>query len=76
MLYASDSAAGREDRESEDLHLSRDADQIMTEHGDEAGHVAAHRADSLFRDGDRLAGARWLKIFRKIAMAHRRITVD
>jgi hypothetical protein len=72
MSYAHDSA-GRVDGESEDLHLSRDADQIMTEHGNEADHVAAHRADSLFRDGDIVAGARWLKIFRRIALAHRRV---
>jgi hypothetical protein len=76
MLYSYDSAASREDGESEDLHLSRDADQVVTEHGDEAGHVAAHRADSLFRNGDIVGGSRWLKIFRRIALAHRRLTID
>lgn len=75
MLY-SDSASGREDGSIEDLHLSRDADRIMIEHGDDAGDVAAHRADSLFRNGDLQGGARWLKIFRKIAMAHRRLPAD
>ncbi len=72
MLHSNDSAASREDGDNEDLHLSRDADRVITEHGEDAGHVAAHRADSLFRDGDMPGGARWLKIFRKIAMAHRR----
>ena len=76
MLHSYNSAASREDGDNEDLHLSRDADQIITEHGDDAGHVAAHRADSLFRNGDILGGARWLKIFRKVAMAHRRPSVD
>jgi hypothetical protein len=76
MSYAHESAISREDGDTDDLHLSRDADQIIAEHGDEAGPVAAHRADSLFRDGDTLGGARWLKIFRKIAMAHRRRAVD
>ena len=74
MLHSHDSAASREDGDSEDLHLSRDADRVITEHGDDAGHVAAHRADSLFREGDILGGSRWLKIFRRIAMAHRRPT--
>ena len=76
MLHSYDSAANREDGDSKDLHLSRDANRVIIEHGDDAGHVAAHRADSLFRDGDILGGARWLKIFRKVAMAHRQLTVD
>ena len=75
MLY-SDAAASREDGSTEDIHLSRDADRMMIEHGDDAGDVAAYRADSLFRNGDLQGGARWLKIFRKIAMAHRRLPTD
>ena len=74
MLHSYDSAASREEGESDDLHLARDADRIISEHGDDAGQVAALRADSLFRNGDKLGGARWLKIFRKVAMAHRRRT--
>ena len=74
MHSASDS--GREDGGTDDLQLSRDADRLLTEHGQEADQVAAHQADSLFRNGDVQGGARWLKIFRRIAMAHRRRAVD
>jgi len=76
MHSASDAAAGHEDGGNDDLLLSRDADRLMTEHGEEADYVAAHRADSLFRNGDIPGGARWLKIFRRIAMAHRRRATD
>ena len=76
MHSACDSAAGHEDGGSDEFKLLRDADQLVTEHGQEADHVAAHRADSLFRDGDLAGGSRWLKIFRKIAMAHRRRAAD
>jgi hypothetical protein len=55
-----------------DHQLSREAEQLISEHGEEADNVAAQRADSLFRDGDMLGGTRWLKIFRRIALAHRR----
>ena len=73
-MHSASDAEGREDAGHEDYHLSRDADRLMTEHGDDADHVAARRADSLFRNGDLTGGARWLKIFRRIAMAHRRDT--
>ena len=76
MHSACTSAAGREDGDSDELQLSREADRLLTEHGQEADQVAAHQADSLFRDGDMLGGARWLRIFRRIAMAHRRRAVD
>jgi hypothetical protein len=72
MLSACDSAASHEDGGSDEFQLLKDADRLVTEHGQDADHVAAHRADSLFRDGDLHGGSRWLKIFRRIAMAHRR----
>lgn len=75
MHYAID-AAGREDGGHDEHQLLKDADRLLTEHGEEADHVAAHRADSLFRNGDIPGGARWLKIFRRIAMAHRRRATD
>lgn len=68
--------AGRDDGACDEHQVSRDADRLVTEHGEDADHVAAKRADSHFRDGDMLGGARWLKIFRRIAMAHRRHPAD
>jgi hypothetical protein len=75
MDTASD-IAGRDDTGHDDHELSRDADRLLTEHGEDADHVAARRADSLFRDGDMLGGTRWLQVFRRIAMAHRRRPAD
>jgi len=75
MDTASD-IAGRDDTGHDDYELSRDADRLLTEHGEDADQVAARRADSLFRDGDMLAGTRWLKVFRRIALAHRRRPAD
>jgi len=75
MHYAID-AASRDDDGHDEHQLLKDADRLLTEHGEEADHVAAHRADSLFRDGDMHGGTRWLKIFRRIAMAHRRRATD
>jgi len=73
-MSVSDAAEGRESSAYDDHELSRDADRLIGEHGAEADNVAARRADSLFRDGDMLGGVRWLRIFRRIAMAHRRTT--
>ena len=67
-----DTAEGRDHSGQDEYQLARDADQLIIEHGEEADNVAARRADTLFRDGDLLGGVRWLKIFRRIAMAHRR----
>jgi hypothetical protein len=69
-------SAGRDDSGHDEHHLTRDADRLMNEHGEDAEQVAARRADSLFRDGDTLGGTRWLKIFRRIATAHRRRAAD
>ena len=76
MHHAFDSAASCEDGGHDEHQLLKDADRLLTEHGEEADHVAAHRADSLFRNGDTHGGTRWLKIFRRIAMAHRRRATD
>jgi len=71
MHSPSDAVVGREDDGSDELQLSRDVDQLLMEYGEGADNVADCRADALFREGDMTAGARWLKIFRKIAMGHR-----
>ena len=39
---------------------------------EDAACVAARRADALFGSGDTTSGMRWLKLFRKLALAHRR----
>jgi hypothetical protein len=75
MHYAID-AVSREDGGQEEHQLLKDADRLLTEHGEEADHVAARQADSLFRNGDISGGTRWLKIFRRIAIAHRRRATD
>jgi len=72
MHSVSDAAEGRDYSAQDDYQLTRDADQLISEHGEEADKVAARRADTLFRDGDLMGGVRWLKIFRRIALAHRR----
>jgi hypothetical protein len=76
MHTMSDAAEGREHSGHDEHQVSTDAEQLVTEHGEDADHVAAKRADSHFRDGDMLGGTRWLKIFRRIAMAHRRHPAD
>jgi MEDS: MEthanogen/methylotroph, DcmR Sensory domain len=61
----------REDGEGvprDELSLLEEVKQLRMEFGDRADNVAALRADKLFRDGDFVAGSRWLKIFRMIAM--------
>jgi hypothetical protein len=75
-MDAASDIAGPDDTGRDDHELSRDADRLLTEHGEDADHVAARRADSLFRDGNMLGGTRWLKIFRRIAMTHRRGAAD
>ena len=76
MQSMSDAAEGREYSSHDEHQVSTDADRLLTEHGEEADHVAARRADSLFREGDTTGGTRWLKIFRCIAMTHRRRTAE
>ena len=56
---------------ADNCSLFEEVKQLEIEFGDCADKVAALRADKLFRDGDFVAGSRWLKIFRMIAMAHR-----
>ncbi len=50
--------------------LSNDAALLLNEHAEDADVVAASRADALYRRGDAVGGARWLKIFRAIATWH------
>ena len=52
--------------------LLKDADLLVTEHGDDADIIAARHADSFFCIGDAIAGTRWLNIFRIIARSHLR----
>ena len=72
MHSVSDAAEGRDYSGHDEYQLTRDADRLISEHGDQAENMAARQADTLFRDGDLMGGTRWLKIFRRIAMAHRR----
>ena len=72
MHSVTDAAEGRDYSVQDEYQLTRDADQLISDHGEDADNVAARRADSLFRDGDLSGGVRWLKIFRRIAMVHRR----
>ena len=71
-MDAASNIAGRDETGYDDPELSRDADRLLTEHGEDADHVAARRADTSFRDGDVIGGSRWLKVFRRIAMTPRR----
>ena len=71
MHSPSDAVVPHEDGGNDELQLSRDVDQLLMEYGEDADNVAASRADALFREGDMTSGARWLRIFRKIAMARR-----
>ena len=75
-MDAASDITGRDDTGHDDRELSRDAERLLTEHGEEADYIAARRADTLFRDGDRRGGTRWLKVFRRIAMTHRRSAAD
>ena len=52
--------------------ISKAAELLIAQHGEDAGAVAAHRADSLFREGKASEGERWLEVFRKIALTHPR----
>jgi hypothetical protein len=66
--------AGGPHEHSEEVEdsLSNDAALLLNEHGQNADVVAAFHADSLFRRGDAVGGARWLNIFRAIAAWHLR----
>ena len=66
-------ARGRgESSPEENSDLLRDADLLVSEHGDDADMVAARLADSSFRSGDEATGFRWLHIFRMIAESNLR----
>ena len=72
MHSAADTASGGEDSDPDEQLTMRDAQSLLREHGEEADTVAAHRADVHFQNGDAIGGTRWLKVFRRIAMAHRK----
>jgi hypothetical protein len=55
---------------SNEREISKEAELLIAQHGEEAGTMAARRADALFREGNAGEGARWLAIFRKIALTH------
>jgi hypothetical protein len=50
--------------------LIREAEQLVSKHGDGADVVAARLADASFASGDRAAGFHWSKIFVILAVAH------
>jgi hypothetical protein len=51
-----------------DTKIAKAAGLLIARHGEDAGAMAARRADALFNEGNRSEGARWVAIFRKIAM--------
>jgi len=64
-------AAKRSEHDSHDeTEISKAAGLLIAQYGEEAGTMAARRADALFREGNASEGALWLAIFRRIAMAH------
>jgi len=48
--------------------ISKQAALLIAQHGEDAGAMAARRADALFRQGKAGEGTRWLAIFRTIAL--------
>jgi hypothetical protein len=46
----------------EDVDVWRTAHLLMKQHGDDAGFVAAQRADALLADGDHLGNSVFVKI--------------
>ena len=61
-------ARNKYDAEAE-TEISTEAKLLVEEHSTDADIVAAQRADALFCDGKTIEGARWLEIFRRIAMS-------
>ena len=55
-----------------ELPLPEEAAALGALADEDAACVAARRADALFGSGDTVGGMRWLKLFRKLAMSHRR----
>jgi hypothetical protein len=48
--------------------ISKEAGLLVAQHGEEAAAMAARRADAFFLEGNADEGARWLAVFRKIAL--------
>ena len=53
-----------------EAEISKAAELLIAQYGEEASAMAARRADALFTEGNAGEGARWLAIFRKIAMTN------
>jgi hypothetical protein len=51
-----------------ETEISKAAELLIAQHGEDAGTIAARRADDMFREGNAAEGARWLEIFRKVAL--------
>ena len=54
------------------IEISKAAQLLVDQHGRDADIVAARRADALLCEGNTTEGARWLAIFRRIAMSYLR----
>jgi len=63
-------AARSKDHIQDETEISIAAKLLVDQHGNNADIVAARRADALFRDGNTTEGARWLKIFHRIATSY------
>ena len=50
------------------VDIAKAARLLADQHGKDADTVAAKRADRCFRNGNTAEGARWLEIFRSLAM--------
>jgi len=70
VSHSVEAAAKRSEYNTQDdIEISKAAGLLIAQYGEEAGTIAARRADALFREGND-EGARWLAVFRKIAMTH------
>jgi len=61
-------AVGAARSKNAETEISKAAKLLVDQHGRDADIVAAQRADALFCDGKTTEGARWLEIFRRLAM--------
>jgi hypothetical protein len=56
----------------EEIDISRTATLLIRQHGDDAGFVAAQRADAQLRKGDELGCSVWLKVYRAMEALRRK----
>jgi len=61
-------AARSKNHTEDETEITRAAKLLVDQHGNDADIVAAQRADALFCEGKTTEGARWLEIFRRLAM--------